>query len=137
MLGERQRAFLLRHRIGRLATADAAGVPHLVPVCFALGDEALYTAVDEKPKRERALKRLGNIAENPAMCFLVDHYDEDWSRLGWVMIRGKAEILRDGAESDRAVELLRARYVQYASMQLNPVVAIRMLGVSSWGNLDR
>jgi PPOX class probable F420-dependent enzyme len=106
-------------------------------VCFALGDEALYTAVDEKPKRERALKRLGNIAENPAMCFLVDHYDEDWSRLGWVMIRGKAEILRDGAESDRAVELLRARYVQYASMQLNPVVAIRMLGVSSWGNLDR
>ncbi|HEX4081014.1 MAG TPA: TIGR03668 family PPOX class F420-dependent oxidoreductase [Rhizomicrobium sp.] len=137
MLGERQRAFLLRHRIGRLATADAAGVPHLVPACFALGDEALYTAVDEKPKRERALKRLRNIAENPAVCFLVDHYDEDWSRLGWVMIGGKAEILGDGPESDRAVEMLRARYVQYQSMQLEPVIAIRMLAVTSWGNLDQ
>jgi len=137
MLGDRERDFLLRHRIGRLATADAGGVPHLVPVCFALHDAALYTAVDEKPKRERTLKRLRNISENPRVCFLVDHYDEDWTRLGWVIIQGKAEILGDGPESDCAVELLRARYMQYASMQLSPVIAIRMLGVSSWGNLDR
>jgi PPOX class probable F420-dependent enzyme len=137
MLSERERAFLLDHRIGRLATADAAGVPHLVPVCFALGDAALYTAVDDKPKRERALKRLHNIAVNPRVCFLVDHYEEDWSQLGWVMIRGQAEILRDGVECNRAVELLRARYVQYASMQLSPVIAIRMLSVSAWGNLER
>jgi len=137
MLSARESDFLLGHRIGRLATADAAGVPHLVPVCFALHDAVLYTAVDGKPKRERALKRLRNIAENPRVCFLVDHYDEDWSRLGWVMIHGNAGILEDGPESDRAVELLRARYVQYQSMQLAPVLAIRMLAVSSWGNLER
>ncbi|MGH6878994.1 MAG: TIGR03668 family PPOX class F420-dependent oxidoreductase, partial [Rhizomicrobium sp.] len=120
-----------------LATADSAGVPHLVPVCFALGDDALYTAIDDKPKRARLPKRLGNIVENPLVCFLCDHYDEDWSRLGWVMIRGRAEMLREGPEFDRALDLLRTRYAQYASMRLSPLIAIHVLSARAWGNLER
>ena len=140
MLSSRERDFLAAQRVGRLATADARGHPHVVPVCFALGDTTLYITIDEKPKRvsARPLKRLRNIAENPAVAFVADRYDEDWTRLGWVMVRGRAEILDAGAEHDSAQALLRARYPQLAAMQIadRPVIAVRMERITSWGNLD-
>jgi PPOX class probable F420-dependent enzyme len=139
MLSEPQARFLASRRVGHLATADARATPHLVPVCFAIGDSALYITIDQKPKGDpRALKRLKNIAENPAAAFVADRYDEDWSRLGWVMLRGPAEIIEEGAEHDRAQAMLRSRYPQYRGMALEglPVIAIRIVQVTSWGNLS-
>jgi PPOX class probable F420-dependent enzyme len=138
MLNEGQRRFLESRRVGHLATADAGGAPHVVPVCFAIADDAVYITIDEKPKGDpHRLKRLRNIADNPAAAFVVDRYDEDWRRLGWVMLRGPAEILDRGAEHDSAQDLLRARYPQYRAMQLGelPVIAIRIVRVASWGDL--
>jgi PPOX class probable F420-dependent enzyme len=139
MLTQPQRRFLNRSRVGHLATADARAMPHVVPVCFAVADDALYITIDQKPKgNPRALQRLRNIADNPAAAFVADHYDEDWSRLGWVMIRGHAEILEVGAEHDNAQELLRTRYPQYRTMTIAdlPVIAIRIERVTSWGALS-
>ncbi|MBV8612957.1 MAG: TIGR03668 family PPOX class F420-dependent oxidoreductase [Acetobacteraceae bacterium] len=138
MIEEPERRFLLARRLGHLATADRSGAPHVVPVCYALGEAALYVTVDEKPKRQdRPLKRLRNIAENPRAALVVDRWDEDWRRLGWVMLRGRAEVLAEGPEHDRAQALLRARYPQYAGMDLAPlpVIALRVARVTSWGDL--
>ena len=89
MLTERQRRFLEASRVGHLATADTMGAPHLIPVCYAADEGTLYITVDEKPKRrDIPLKRVRNILDNPQAAFVVDRYDEDWSRLGWVMLRG-------------------------------------------------
>jgi PPOX class probable F420-dependent enzyme len=139
MLSERQARFLAGRRVGHLATADARGTPHLVPVCFVVSEGALYITIDQKPKGDaRALKRLRNIIENPLAAFAADRWDEDWTRLGWVMLRGSAEILTDGAEHDRAQELLRSRYHQYRGMELAglPVIAIRIERATSWGDLS-
>ena len=99
----------------------------------------LYVTIDEKPKRAsaRPLKRLRNMMENPSVAFVADRYDEDWRQLGWVMLRGRADILTDGPEHDRAQALLRERYAQYRTMQLAdlPVIALRIERVTSWGNL--
>ena len=138
MLSERERRFLSRRKVGHLATADRAGAPHVVPVCYAIAEDALYITIDEKPKRaEVPLKRLRNIAENPSVAVVVDRYDDDWARLGWVMLRGPAEILAGGAEHARAQALLRARYPQLNDMQIGslPVIAVRIERVTSWGNL--
>ena len=135
VLSEIERAFLMRSRIGHLATADLSGSPHLVPVCFVVSPGRLYTAIDEKPKRGGLLKRLRNISENPRVAFLADHYDADWSRLGWVMIDGVASILEKVSEQERPLVLLRNRYPQYASMNLGPVIAVKIIRVRSWGNL--
>jgi PPOX class probable F420-dependent enzyme len=139
MLSERQARFVARCRVGHLATADARATPHLVPVCFVVSEGALYITIDQKPKGDvRALKRLKNIIDNPAAAFVADRWDEDWTRLGWVMLRGPAEILADGAEHDRAQALLRSRYRLYQGMELDglPVIAIRIDRVTSWGNLS-
>jgi len=139
MLSEPQARFLASCRVGHLATADAQAIPHLVPVCFVVSGGALYITIDQKPKGDvRALKRLRNIAENPVASFVADRWDEDWSRLGWLMLRGPAEILADGAEHDRAQALLRQRYPQYREMELSdlPVIVIRIERVTSWGNLS-
>ena len=109
-LSELERAFLLRRRVGHLATADRSASPHLIPVCFAVSSDRLYSAIDEKLKSGGLLKRLRNIAENPRVAFLADHYDEDWSRLGWVMIDGRAGLLEGGREDEAAKELLKDRY---------------------------
>ncbi|HUC12726.1 MAG TPA: TIGR03668 family PPOX class F420-dependent oxidoreductase [Stellaceae bacterium] len=138
MLNEDHRRFLASRRVGHLATADAGGMPHVVPVCFAIIENQAYITIDQKPKGDpRSLKRLRNIAENPATALVADRYDEDWNRLGWVMLRGRAEILDGGAEHDTAQELLRARYPQYRRMRLAelPVIAIRIDRVASWGDL--
>jgi PPOX class probable F420-dependent enzyme len=139
MLSERQARFLASRRVGHLATADGRATPHLVPVCFVVSDGALYITIDQKPKGDfRTLKRLRNIIDNPAAAFVADRWDEDWTRLGWVMLRGPAEILADGAEHDRAQALLRSRYRQYHGMELAglPVIAIRISRATSWGNLS-
>ena len=140
MLSSRQQHFLETRRVVRLATADARGVPHVVPVCFAVADGTLYVTIDEKPKRRTGapLKRLRNIAENPAVAIVADHYDEDWTRLGWVMLQGRADILSDGAEHARAQALLRARYPQLGAMNIEalPVIAVRVERAVSWGDLS-
>jgi PPOX class probable F420-dependent enzyme len=139
MLSDEQRRFLESRRVGHLATADALGAPHVVPVCFAVQGVSAYITIDQKPKGDpRALKRLRNIADNPSAALVADRYNEDWARLGWVMLRGHAEILERGAEHDRAQELLRARYPQYRRMQLAelPVIAIRVTRAASWGDLS-
>ena len=139
MLSDQQVRFLASCRVGHLATADARAAPHLVPVCFVVSEGALYITIDQKPKGDpRGLKRLRNIIENPLAAFVADRYDEDWARLGWVMLRGSAEILVDGAEHDRAQALLRSRYRQYQGMALDdlPVIALRIERVTSWGNLS-
>lgn len=138
MLSEAQRHFLDAGRVAHLATADAGGAPHVVPVCYAIADATLYVTIDEKPKRRDVpLQRLRNILANPEAAVTVDRWDEDWARLAWVMLRGRAEILHDGAEHDRAQALLRARYPQYRAMDLAPlpVIALRIKRATSWGNL--
>ena len=139
MLNEDQRRFLESRRVAHLATADAGGMPHVVPVCFALHENAVYVTIDQKPKgNPRSLKRLRNIAENPSAALVADRYDDNWSRLGWVMLRGRAQILDSGVEHDLAQDLLRSRYPQYRLMQLAelPVIAIRIERVASWGDLS-
>jgi PPOX class probable F420-dependent enzyme len=139
MLSEQEARFLASRRVGHLATADARATPHLVPVCFAVSDGVLYITIDQKPKGDpRTLKRLKNIIENPVAAFVADRYDEDWTRLGWVMLRGPAAILAEGAEHDGAQALLRSRYPQYWEMELAglPVIAVRIDRVTSWGNLS-
>lgn len=142
MLTVPQLGFLARARHGHLATADRTGAPHLVPVCFAvaLRDEAAsaYVTVDEKPKRtDIPLKRVRNILENPQVALTADRWDEDWTRLAWIMLRGPADILADGAEHDDAQRLLREKYPQYRRMDLAPlpVIALRIARVLAWGDL--
>jgi PPOX class probable F420-dependent enzyme len=140
MLSDGQRRFLAQQRVAHLATADRRAVPHVVPVCFAVAGGTLYITIDEKPKQRpaTALKRLKNIAENPAVAVIVDRYDEDWARLGWVMLRGRAEILREGQEHQDAQDLLRSRYPQLAAMQIAtyPVIAVRIERTRGWGDLS-
>ncbi len=140
MLSHHERRFLSAQRVGHLATADGRAIPHVVPVCFTISQGTLYITIDEKPKRVAgaALKRVRNIERNPMVAIMVDRYDEDWTRLGWVMLRGRAEILRAGTEHDRAQELLRSRYHQLVAMQIadRPVIAVRLERVKSWGDLS-
>ena len=139
MLSARERHFLDTRRIGHLATADSHAAPHVVPVCFSLANGMLYITIDQKPKRDRGrpLKRLSNISDNPSVAIVFDHYDEDWRRLAWVMLRGRAEILTAGLEHDRAQSMLRSRYPQLDGMQIEqlPVIAVRIERVTSWGDL--
>ncbi len=144
MLNDVQRRFLDRSRVAHLATADRSGIPHLIPVCFCLDASTLFITVDEKPKRtDIPLKRIRNIQENPAVAVTVDRWDEDWSRLAWVMLRGRADILVDGDERTRAEHSLaqtrlRQRDPQYRAMALTelPVIAVRINRVLSWSALN-
>jgi PPOX class probable F420-dependent enzyme len=123
-------------RVGRLATADAAGQPLVVPVCFALVEGRLYSAVDAKPKRTRELRRLRNVAENPRVSLVVDVWDEDWTKLAWVMVEGTAGVLTTDLERAPALAALVAKYPQYAVMNLvttaGPVLAITPTRVVAW-----
>jgi PPOX class probable F420-dependent enzyme len=132
------RAFLDRQRVAHLATASADGAPHVVPICFARVDDRVYVAIDEKPKRgaPNQLRRMRNIAANPRVAIVADVYDdEDWSRLGFVLLTGRARVLVDGEEHRRGVAALRSRYRQYASMALEerPVIALDVEHVTRWG----
>jgi PPOX class probable F420-dependent enzyme len=120
----------------RLATVDAGGRPHLVPIVFALDGDRVYHAVDHKPKRTSKLRRLDNIAANPRVALLADEYDDgDWSRLWWVRADGSARVLDadGGAEARKAIELLTERYAQYREVApRGPVVAIDVERWSGW-----
>ncbi|MBA2535739.1 MAG: TIGR03668 family PPOX class F420-dependent oxidoreductase [Rubrobacter sp.] len=141
-MSQEETAFLVRHRVARLATADGAGEPHAVPACFALARSSVYIALDEKPKRVpvSSLKRVRNILENPDVALIADRYAEDWDLLAFVMVRGRAELLEpDTGEHAAAVRLLRGKYHQYEAMQIqeNPIIAIRPERAVSWGALDQ
>ena len=112
---------LYQSRVARLGTADRTGQPLVVPVCYVFDGRVCFSAVDAKPKRVAAtrLRRVRNIAENPRVSLTVDRYDEEWSRLCWVIVEGRADILTDGSERAGAVDLLRDKYTQYRAMGLD------------------
>jgi PPOX class probable F420-dependent enzyme len=136
LLTPTQAAFLDERPVGHLATVDAGGQPHVVPVCFASLDGRLYTPVDEKPKRgdPRSLRRIRNLLAHPAVCLTVDRYDQDWSRLAWLQVRGRADLVEEPAERARALAALRARYPQYRTMDLEsrPLIRVTPERVVGW-----
>jgi PPOX class probable F420-dependent enzyme len=122
-----------RARVARLATLDADGRPHIVPIVFALIGDRLYSAVDAKPKRSRTLRRIENARERPDVTLLVDRYDEDWTQLWWVRIRGRARVLDEGDEAAAALEALAAKYSQYREEAPGlPVLAIDVVDWRAW-----
>jgi PPOX class probable F420-dependent enzyme len=124
-------------RVGRLGTVGPDGRPHLVPVCFALEGDVLYSAVDEKPKRSKRLQRLENIRSRPAVAVLVDHYDEDWTQLWWVRLDGAARVLDRGSEREHALALLIEKYEQYrVQSPTGPVIAVRVERWRGWASRD-
>ena len=137
-LGHEARELLARHRVAHLATADRHGMPHVIPLCFALDGDTLYFVVDAKPKRRTGLglQRMRNLLENSRVALVVDDYDEDWSTLAYVLVRGQAAVVDDAAETDRALASLRAKYPQYRAMALagpeHPVVRITPERVHVW-----
>jgi PPOX class probable F420-dependent enzyme len=120
-------------RVARLATTDPDGRPHLVPIVFALNGDTLYSAVDRKPKRSRTLRRIENARARRDVTVLVDHYTDDWDRLWWIRLRGRARVLDDGLERDRALALLADKYPQYRQAPPDgPVLAVDVDEVRTW-----
>jgi PPOX class probable F420-dependent enzyme len=120
-------------RVARLATLTADFRPHLVPCCFALERDTVYSAVDAKPKSTLALRRLQNIRANPVASLLVDHYEEEWSALWWVRVDGSGRVVESGRENDRALGSLAAKYPQYrAAAPPGPVVAVDIDRWRAW-----
>jgi PPOX class probable F420-dependent enzyme len=116
--------------VARLATIEPDGRPHLVPIVFALAGDTLYSAVDAKPKGSRTLRRIENARQRPDVTVLVDHYEDDWSRLWWVRLRGRARVLDDGDEAERALTLLVERYEQYRNFP--PGLPVLAIDVEEW-----
>jgi len=117
-LSPEEQAFLRRARVAHLATASADGTPHVVPVCFAFDGIHLFTAIDAKPKRVPGwnLRRVKNLRENPRVSLIVDHYEEDWSRLRFALIAGRGDVVDAGTDWEHAWDLLREKYPQYQAM---------------------
>ncbi|MGH7397482.1 MAG: TIGR03668 family PPOX class F420-dependent oxidoreductase [Candidatus Rokuibacteriota bacterium] len=130
--------FITSARVGRLATADAAGQPLVVPICYAFDGGALYSAVDAKPKQlpPERLKRIRNLRENPRVSVVIDEYEEDWTRLRYVIIQGRADLLTDGPQFAHGVDLLTAKYAQYRTLGLprerGLMIRVTPHRVSSW-----
>ena len=132
-------SFVQSHRVARLATSSEDGSPSVVPICYVFDGERLYTPIDEKPKRlePRSLKRIRNINTNPNVAIVVDDYSEDWSKLAYVLIRGSAEILDSGdSEHSTAIKLLREKYGQYQSMNLEerPIIKVTPVRIKRWAS---
>ncbi len=138
-LSPAQDRFLRSARSGHLATADATGQPHVIPVCYVFDGEAIYSVLDAKPKSTplRQLRRVRNILANPQVSLVVDHYEEDWSRLRYVLVLGDAGLLEEGAEWARAIAMLREKYPQYQGMDLDesPVIKITPARFVPWSFL--
>lgn len=137
-LSQAEQEFLAGHRVARLATADAQGQPFVVPICYLFEGGVFYSALDEKPKSVAPthLKRVRNILANPQVGLVIDDYAEDWSRLAYIQIRGRAELVDPGAEEHAAaIRLLRAKYPQYRQMAIDrqPVLRITPTSIVSWG----
>ena len=128
--------FLGKSRLAHLATSSKHGKPHVVPVCYVYDGVSIYSPIDEKPKRTnpKQLRRVLNISENPYVSMVVDQYEEDWSKLRYVLVQGSARIVHEGDEYRRAVSLLREKYPQYGAMQLEdrPVIKIEPVKVAAW-----
>jgi PPOX class probable F420-dependent enzyme len=129
-------ALVREARVAHFATVDERGRPHVVPVCFVYSDGIAYIALDAKPKRVPVthLRRVRNLLANPDVQLLVDRYAEDWSRLAYVQLRGRASLIEPGAEHAKAVVLLRAKYQQYLAMPLEdaPVIRIDVYKLVTW-----
>ena len=126
-------------RVAHLATADASGIPHVVPICFVFDGERFFSPIDEKPKRVSPvkLKRLRNIAENSKVALVIDRYDEDWRRLAYILIFGRARILRRGKIHQQAVKSLRRKYRQYRTMAIQErlMISITPKQFVVWGKI--
>ena len=123
-----------------MATLDAERRPQLVPICFYYDGSVFYSAIDRKPKRvaPSQLARLKNIKKTPEVAVLVDHYDEDWACLWYVLVRGEAELVSDAAEQKLAIQRLRAKYPQYDAEMLvddAPVLRITPVRITTWGKI--
>jgi PPOX class probable F420-dependent enzyme len=138
------RDFLKLARVARFATSDHSGIPHNIPVCFWFDEAAhFYFVIDEKPKRltDIGLKRVRNIAENPQVALIIDHYEEDWSCLAQVLIYGQANMVEDANDYMLALRNLRDKYLQYRALMLsfekNPMIRIEVARVQAWGERFR
>jgi len=138
-LSAAQDRFLRSARSGHLATADAKGQPYVIPVCYVFNGEVIYSVLDAKPKTTplRQLRRVRNILANPQVCLIVDHYEEDWRHLHYVMVLGAAGLLEEGDEWARAIAMLREKYPQYQQMDLSesPVIKIAPSRFVPWNSL--
>ena len=136
-LSQARAAWLARASIGHLATSNETGAPHVIPVCYVFNGAILYSILDQKPKRvsQTGLRRVRNIQANPQVALVVDHYEEDWQRLGYILVVGRAELLLPGDEHGAALRLLREKYHQYRDMDLeaNPIIKITPERVVAWG----
>lgn len=125
-------------RVAHLGTADKHGQPHVIPICFVFDGKHFYSPIDEKPKRAAPsnLKRLKNIAANPNVALVIDYYDEDWRKLAYVLIFGRARVINRGIAHRQAVRLLRRKYPQYRRMAIDqrPLIVITTLRITAWGN---
>jgi len=136
---EKEKVFILSRRVARMATADKSGRPLVVPICYAYDGRCFYTPIDKKPKRvsARGLKRVINLSENPNVSVVIDEYHEDWTRLRYVIIHGRAELLEGGEEYQSSLRLLCEKYPQYKNMDLSqlnlPVIKIIPDRITSWG----
>ena len=119
--------------MGRLATVDAAGEPHVVPVCFAVDGDSIYWTVDHKPKATPRLRRLANIEAHRVAELVVDNYAEDWTELWWIRVKADATVLEPGPEAERALDLLADKYPQYRERRPGgPAVRLVVRRLSSW-----
>jgi len=125
--------------VARLATADGSGKPHVVPIVFAVIGDTIYSGIDEKPKQSKALRRLANVAVNPRVAVLVDHYADDWTTLWWVRADGIARVVEStDAEATVALEHLLLRYAQYADAPpCGPFLVIDVERWSGWESVPR
>ena len=124
-------------RVAHLASADAHGQPHVIPICFVFDGKEFFSPIDEKPKRSapRKLKRVKNILENSQVSLVIDRYDDDWTKLAYVLVMGKARLLFRGEKHRKAITLLRRKYRQYRSMAIHdrPMIVIRPTRLVTWG----
>ena len=138
-LSDRQATIINSLRVAHLATADIHGAPHVIPICFAYDGQCFYSVLDRKPKRAALtmLKRVRNILSNPNAALVLDHYEEDWDRLWYVLVTGTAQLIQDGEEHQRAIRLLREKYPRYRDMDIdgNPVIKIAPTKITSWGKV--
>ena len=128
-------------RVAHLATADKNGCPHVIPICFVFDGNYFYSPIDEKPKRiaPQRLKHVKNIQENAQVALVMDHYEEDWGKLAYVLVMGQARVLLRGAEHRKGVRLLRGKYPQYRTMKIDrlPLIVIQPTRMRSWGGNAR
>ncbi len=140
-LNEDQIGWLRIASVAHLATADASGAPHVIPVCYTFDGRHICSVLDRKPKSVglTRLRRVRNIRENPRVSFVLDHYEDDWQRLGYLLVTGSAELLVDGDDRVNAVRLLREKYPQYRMMDVddNPVIRITPDRIICWGSVPR